>query len=202
MTELTYPQRSEEWFIARMGKITGSKLPGLMPAKTARTAFTKTQLSTLRDIATEILTGEYITTPTTRVMQWGIDHEDDARELASMLLNKNFRECGFYTDSNKFGSSPDGISDDSDLEIKCPTSSKHLSYLLDPQELIDDYKWQCYMHMFCTGKKLCYLFSYDPRFIDPNKQHVIAIIEWDDKEMKKLTTRLEECFELISEWVA
>lgn len=200
--ELYFWQRSPGWFKARLGKITGSKVSDLMPSDKARTKFTLVHLTKLMEIAAENLTGIIEPTFTSTAMQWGIDHEDEARDLASFETGENFRECGFYLVDEWTGASPDGVSDKAVLEAKCPGSKKHLSYLLDSDNLLNDYFWQVYFEMYATGLDLAYLVSFDPRFIDNSKRLVIVKIEKDQEIMGKLTTRLSECIELLKEWTA
>jgi putative phage-type endonuclease len=200
MKELNYPQRSEEWFNARLSKITGSKIADLMPGPRSRTKYTQTQLSKLMEIAAENLTGIITPTPTTAAMQWGIDHEEEARDVAEIVTGMGFRECGFFLLDEWTGASPDGVNDTHVLELKCPGSKKHLSYLLDAQNLIVDYEWQVYTEMLCTGRDKAYLMSYDPRFIDHEKQYVIVEIEAQEEKMELLKSRLAECIELLEEW--
>lgn len=197
MEELKFPQRSEEWFSERLGKITGSKISDLMPSEKAKLKFTKAQEQNLIGIAAEFLTGEYVESYISKEMQWGIDMEDEARQLSSFILNKDFRECGIFTDRKYIGASPDGVSDKAVLEIKCPSSKKHLLYMLDNEAFLKEYKWQVYMEMLCTDKELAYLVSYDPRFTDEKKQVVIVEVKQDSVEMDKLKTRLVECCEIL-----
>lgn len=199
MDEIKVLQRSPEWFHARLGKITGSKVSDLMPSEKAKVKFTKAQYLNMIGIAAEYLTVEWVETYTTKEMQWGIDHEDEARELVSFVTGISFRECGIFTDGEFVGASPDGVSKNHVLEIKCPGSKKHLSYLLDSDNLVSDYEWQGYLEMYCTGKKKLIFASYDPRFIDEKKQLVIREIEADHDKVVRLHNRLEECTKLLKD---
>jgi len=198
--EYKVAQRSEEWFKLRLSKITGSKISDLMPGPKARTKYTQTQLSKLMEIAAENLTGIMVETPITKAMQWGMDNEDEARQLAEFILGVEIHECGFFEKNEWVGASPDGINESHVFEFKCPGSKKHLSYLLDAQNLIKDYEWQVYMEMLCTGKDQAYLMSYDPRFKHAEKQYVMVEIQKDQGKMDTLIERINDCIELLEEW--
>ena len=61
------------------------------------------------------------------------------------------------------GASPDGlIGADGAIEIKCPTSTTHLQWMLAgvvPEQHIYQMLWQ----MACSGRKWCDFVSFDPR---------------------------------------
>lgn len=201
MKELNYEQRSEEWFAARMGKLTGSKFPKLMPTPKQRKSWNDTQLAILYEAATEILTGQREETYQSPAMAWGTLWEDTAREQYSIVIEEEIRACGFFEYSEFIGSSPDGIYSGV-WEGKCPTSKKHLQYYLDPELLWKDYGWQLVGHMLCTGKRTGALTSYDPRF-PAEKQLAVYIPEMDIEPLiKQLEERLSEAVDFVKKIIA
>lgn len=186
-------QRSQEWFKLRCGKITGSRFKEIMPAEKARTKWTKGQLSLLREIAAERLTGIWEESYPSKAMQWGIEKEDEARQVYADYCMEEIRESGFWEFSDYAGCSPDGIMNGSKkaLEIKCPASKTHMLYSLDSDELDKEYHWQAVGHALGTGLGICDLISYDPRFPD-GKQLVIVHLDGIEKDMALLKERLEE----------
>lgn len=183
-------QRSEEWFSLRMGKITASNFPMLMGKDRVKGKLSDTKLNYILEKACEVLTGEREEGFTNDAMQWGIDHETEAIEHYEGLTFRGVEEVGFYEISEYLGDSPDGITTDRAIEIKCPKSTTHLSYFMDKSKLLNKYKWQCYAHMWATGLNKCDLISYDPRFPDDKKMVIVEITK-DDEEMKQLTDRMD-----------
>ena len=198
-------QGSVEWGIVRTGRITGSHFADIMPAEKARSKWTKGQLTYLRKVAAEILTGissdkEF----SNGSMDHGTEMEPISREYLSDHLMVPIRECGFFEISEYAGSSPDGIIGDMDkvLEMKNPDSQTHLKYFLDPMELWKEYKWQVTGEMLATGIDQALLVSFDFRM---DKSRCMVIVEppagyLDD--IKRLEDRLGECTELIKGWIA
>lgn len=203
MKEHMVDQRTEEWFRLRMGKLTSSRFPKLMKTPKQRTEWNETQLTILREIAAEKLTGEREETFTSKAMQWGNDHEDAARDALSAYLGMKIRESGFWEYSEYIGGSPDGIVgyNEAVAELKCPTSKQHILYYLDSDNLFKDYGWQLIGHMLCTGIETGYLASYDPRFPD-DKCLVVVEHYMSLEEREQLISRLDEAVSKLKEWTA
>jgi hypothetical protein len=203
MSELKVEQLSTEWFTARLGKITGSKFQKLMPTKKQKPdAWSAGQLTILREVAAQALTGEREETFTNKAMQWGIDNEQNARkafEDSEMLV---VRECGIFIHSDYIASSPDGIigSTGETWETKCPTSKQHLLYYLDSDILFEDYKWQVIGECFCSGFKKGVICSYDPRFLE-DKKLVIHRFEPTVEDFEQLNNRLTLAVEIIKDMI-
>ena len=95
------------------------------------------------------------------------------------------------------GGTPDGIIDDEvGLEIKCPDSKTHISYLLSvrpetAKKEIKNYYWQMQGCMMLTEKKAWYFMSFDPRFKEKKDQSLIIRIDRDEEDIDKLLVRLE-----------
>jgi len=71
----------------------------------------------------------------TRAMEYGREHEQDAKKDLELALGIEIKECGLYIDSNNvfLGATPDGlIGHDTLVEVKCPFSAAHM----DPEEAI------------------------------------------------------------------
>jgi hypothetical protein len=203
MKEIKCIQGSDEWFEARLGLLTGSHFQELMPSERAKKEWTDGQLSYLRRVAAEILTGQREETYQSPAMVWGTTWEPVAREAYSDLTMTSIRECGFFQYSEYVGSSPDGIigKDASTFECKCPASKQHLRYFLDPAELWKDYKWQVVGEMLCTGIHEAVIVSYDPRFPEIKQLAVYHPKDYAD-DLKKLEDRLGKATEILKEWIA
>lgn len=198
-------QGSPEWFKMRVGLITSSTLPKMMPSDNPRGGpWNKTQLGVLRKVAAEVLTGR--DTPDSYKssdMLWGSEWEEEARINLGDYLLRDARSCGFFTRSDMplFGDSPDCIIGDMEAvgELKCPASSTHVKYLQDPMELWKEYRWQVIGHMYATGINTAYLASYDPRMSRDKRLVVCAPPDGYESDLIKLEIRLREASAMIEE---
>ncbi len=198
-------QGTDEWRECRLGKMTGSHFSDIMPSDRPKTRFTQGQLTYLRKVAAEILTGisserEF----TNKSMDWGEGQEELARIAVSDHLMAPIRTCGFFEFSEYSGSSPDGIIGDMDctLELKNPDSQTHLKYWLDPMELWKEYRWQAVGEMLCTGIDRGLVVSYDSRMPEDKQMAICEPPETFKDDLKKLEDRIGECTELIKGWIS
>lgn len=203
--EIKCEQRSDEWFMARLGKLTASRFPDLMKTAKQRLQWNQTQLTILRQVAAEIITGEVEEIYTSKAMQWGIDNEVYGRELWAVENLETVRTCGFYQHSEYIGGSPDGIviRDGEDwgvFEIKCPSSKNHLMYELDNNELMRNYYGQILGESIVTGLRNYSLVSFDPRFPDGRK-FVTVTGEFGLEDIAVLESRLFDALDIIKEWI-
>lgn len=212
-------QRTQEWFLARQGKITASECYLLLQkGRNKNAVFSQTCMSYLnRKIAEYYMTEnaflEYVEQAKafSRAMQWGQDFEDDARERYEAETGIEVQDAPFvpYSAFPQFaGGSPDGLMlyDDNRqgiIEIKCPFNPDvHLRHCL--YETADDlksdcpqYYMQCQMNMMCvagaTGVpcERCDFISYDPR-ISMDRQISILHIPLDEEIAETLEARLKE----------
>jgi putative phage-type endonuclease len=154
-------QRSSEWFAARAGKLTASRIADA-------TARIKSGWGASRDNLMATLICERLTGKPAEsfiAMQWGIDHEAEARSAYEFELGVTVQEVGFvdHPSIDMSGASPDGfVGDDGLLELKCPETKGHIEVLLSkkiPEKYCKQMQWQ----MSCTGRKWCDFATYDPR---------------------------------------
>lgn len=157
-------QRSEEWFSARLGRVTASKINDVMATlKNGGEAAGRKNYRT--QLVVERLTGLPTETYCNGAMQWGTDQEPFARQAYEFVEGVDVVEVGFihHPDIPMSGASPDGmVGDDGMLEIKCPNTATHLDWLLAgsvPSEHVKQMQWQ----MECAGRSWCDFVSYDPR---------------------------------------
>jgi hypothetical protein len=193
-------QRSEEWQNIRLGKFTATDFGKLMPTpKQGPEDFNATQMAIIYRVAAERLTGlkkgsDWGSAP----KDFGVETEDEARVSFILETGLDVQEVGFVEYSEWVGCSPDGlIGDDEGLEIKCPNSDTHLRYWNNPQDLIDDYRYQCVGGLLCTGRKRWHLYSYDPRFESERMRSVHVIIERSEPEICLLENRLLEAIDKV-----
>ena len=191
-------QKSIEWHMMRLGVITASPAECLiakkrgskgteygvdyLPAQPGDSKRTTYMLKLISQIAT-MKTPEEISA---RPLEWGNDHEEEAREAYEAATMQTFSELPFiYKDSKmRAGISPDGLNNDGigGLELKCPWSSKvFIEFALD-DVIKHEYRHQCQFSMWVTGREYWDKASFDPRMMNTKKLHFIRI-ERDEKAM-------------------
>ncbi len=172
-------QRTEEWFAARLGKVTASRVADVI-------AKTKSGYSTSRDnymaqLVCERLTGQQGESFTNSAMQWGTETEPLARSAYEASTDIMVEELGFvlHPKIEMAGASPDGLVGlFGMLEIKCPNTATHIEALLTetvPTKYITQMQWQ----MACAQRQWCDYVSFDPR-IRADLQLFVKRVEFDN----------------------
>jgi len=156
-------QRTEEWFAARCGKVTASRVADII-AKT-KTGYSASRENYLAQLVCERMTGKPAESYSNAAMQWGTDQEPFARAAYEAAKDVLVEEVGFaiHPTIKDAGASPDGLVGEFGLvEIKCPNTATHIQTLLDqkvPEKYIVQMQWQ----MACTNRQWCDFASFDPR---------------------------------------
>jgi len=156
-------QRSDQWFAARIGKVTASRVADVL-AKT-KTGYSATRDNYMAQLVCERLTGEKGESFTNAAMQWGTQTEPLARAAYESLYDVLVDEVGFVPHPSIImaGASPDGlVGDDGLLEIKCPNTATHIETLLS-QTVPGKYNTQMQFQLACTGRQWCDFVSFDNR---------------------------------------
>lgn len=98
-------------------------------------------------------------------IEQGLIGEDEARPYFSLISEKKVKQVGFITtDDGLCGCSPDGLlDDDGGLEIKCPSATVHVKYLVQGI-LPKEYAAQVHGSMFVTGRPKWTFYSYRRNF--------------------------------------
>ncbi len=110
-------------------------------------------------------------------MQRGIDKEPDALAAYEALTGNLVQPSGFFAhDTLRSGCSPDGIIGDFEggLELKCPKSATHLSYLRT-RTIPKDYLHQMVHGLWITGARWWDFASFDDRFPEPLRLFCIRL---------------------------
>ena len=171
-------QRTEEWFAARLGKVTASRVADVI-------AKTKSGYSTSRDnymaqLVCERLTGQQGESFTNAAMQWGTETEPLARSAYEAYADLMVEEVAFvqHPKIEMAGASPDGLVGlFGMLEIKCPNTATHIDTLLTqtvPTKYITQMQWQ----MRCCERQWCDYVSFDPR-LSQDLQLFVMRVEFD-----------------------
>ena len=167
-------QGSEAWFEARCGLITATRIASMMAGES-----TKTYKDLITDLAGEIITGEVEESYSNAIMERGTELEPFARGEYESIFDTEVREVGFVL-SEKYkdwlGVSPDGLTAEGGLEIKCPLRKTHINYI-EANRLPNEYKWQVQGSLFVTGLPYWDFMSYYPNM----KPFILRV--YPDKEM-------------------
>jgi putative phage-type endonuclease len=168
-------QGSAEWKALRAGKVTASRIADMM-AKT-KTGWGASRANYAAQLVAERLTGEVSESYTNAAMQWGTEHEAEARTAYEFRTDANVSEVGFVDHPTipMTGASPDGlVGSDGMVEIKCPNTATHIDTLLN-QDVETKYILQMQWQMACTGRKWCDFASFDPRMPEAMRLTVIRV---------------------------
>ena len=156
-------QLSPEWFAARLGKATASKIADIV-AKT-KSGVSASRARYAGDLIAERLSGSPAEGFSNAAMAWGNEKEPDARAAYCFFHDAGVTEVGFVDHPTipMSGASPDGfVGDDGLVEIKCPLSATHIDTLLG-KSVPAKYRTQILWQLACTGRQWCDFVSYDPR---------------------------------------
>ena len=172
-------QRTEEWFAARLGKVTASKMNDVLAKiKSGEAAMRKNYKMQL---ATERLTGKQTDFYMNQAMQDGIDREDTARQIYEIVRDIKVEQVGFIDHPviEMAGASPDGLLPDNGiLEIKCTIETTHTTNLLE-RVLPSRYQAQVQWQMACCNANYANFVSYNPNF-EPKLQLIYVEVERDE----------------------
>ena len=178
-------QGTPEWRQERSGKATASNFDKVL-AK-IKTGEAAGRIKYRIQVVTERLTGNPVDGYQNAAMQWGIATESEARMAYEADRGVIVEEVGFikHATIENCGASPDGcVGDDGLVEIKCPESTTHLSWM-EADRLPPEHVAQCQGQMAVTGRKYLDFVSYDPRF-PPNLQSFVVRVPRDDDYIKNL----------------
>ncbi len=153
-------QRTEEWFAARCGKVTASRVADII-AKT-KTGASASRENYLAQLVCERLTGKPAESYSNSAMQWGTDTEPFARAAYEARADILVTEVGFVDHPwiPLSGASPDGLASEGMVEIKCPNTATHIETLLTktvPAKYITQMMWQ----MACADRPWCDFVSFE-----------------------------------------
>jgi len=188
-------QGTPEWFEARAGMITGSRVKAIAAGCTSQTA--KNLISTLR---WERRNGICAPTYSTPAMERGTALEGDARAAYEIDQLVVVDEVGFivHPEYPFIGISPDGlVGSDGLVEIKCPAeTSAHLHQQhIDAEYYAKAYAHQVNLQLAVTGRQWCDVVSYYP--IDIKKPLAIVRVERNEKAIAKLIDACVQAEKLI-----
>lgn len=180
------PQGSDEWLRERSGHVTASRLSDVLAkGKTGEAAGR-------RNYRMQLVTERLVCGPVDQyknaAMQWGNDHEEEARATVEQELGITIITTGFvkHPKHEWLGCSPDGLIDhDGLVQIKCPyVSTNHVETIFTgvvPPQYISQIQGE----MWVTGRLYSIYASYDPR-MPQNLRLFTKRVERDDKFIRAM----------------
>ncbi len=177
---MTEEQGSPEWFEARIGKATASRVTDILA--TIKTGEAITRRNYRMQLVCERLTGLKEEGYTNSHMERGTLLEPLARASYEVIKGLMVDEVGFvpHPTIEMAGASPDGlVGFDGLIEIKCPTAGNHIDTILS-KEAPKKYISQMQFQMACTGRAWCDFVSYCPE-VGANLELFIVRVMRDDE---------------------
>ena len=168
-------QRTDDWFTARLGKVTASRISDVV-AKT-KSGVSASRGNYMAQLIVERMTNKPTESYSNSAMQWGTDTEPLARAAYEMATYTMVEEVGFvqHPDDEMCGASPDGlVGEDGLIEIKCPNTATHIETLITG-EIDNKYILQMQWQMACTGRQWCDFVSFDPRMPESLQLKIIRV---------------------------
>ena len=191
-------QRTDDWFAARLGKVTASRVADVV-AKT-KTGVSASRGNYMAQLIVERLTGKPVESFSSSAMQWGTDTEPLARAAYELATDTMVEEIGFVEHESipMCGASPDGlVGDDGLIEIKCPNTATHIETLIN--NTIDNrYVLQMQWQMACTDRKWCDFVSFDPRMPEALQMKIIRV-NFNEMLVTDLENQVEQFLNEVQE---
>jgi putative phage-type endonuclease len=194
-------QHSNEWYAARLGKVTASRIADVM-AKT-KSGYSASRANYMAELIVERLTGQKGDSYQNAAMMWGTNTEPLARAAYEAHRGVLVEETGFvpHPSGAMTGASPDGLVDaDGLVEIKCPNTATHIDTLMSddaPTKYFAQMQWQ----MACTGRAWCDFVSFDPR-MPKEMQLFVFRVERDDTWITMAEEAVQEFLSELDEKVS
>lgn len=153
-----------DWLAQRAGKLCASRMRDVLDVrKDGKPAAGRIRL--LHEILAERMTGDSVRHFVNDAMQWGLDHEDEAKAAYEAQTGAIIGAAGFFDHPriDNFGATPDGTLDGGGLiEIKCPTTTTFVQWRM-AGVVPEEHKPQMLAQLACTGRRWCEFVAYDPR---------------------------------------
>jgi len=175
----TCEQGSIEWYQLKAGVPGASSFDRII---TTQGELSKQRTDYLYELAGEKILGSTEEGYLSFSMQKGLDREAEARSLFEFITGTEVKQVGFVfkNERREVGCSPDGMPENTGIEIKCPMLKTHTKYLIE-DKLPTDYFTQVQGSMWVCDYNIWYFMSYYP-----GMPHLILEIKRDDAFIGKL----------------
>lgn len=158
-------QGTDEWFQARAGKVTASRIADMMAKARTGSGWGVSRTNYRDELVLERLMGRPAGDKfKSKAMDRGNEVEPKAREMYA-FIREDVTQVGFvlHPTIDDAGCSPDGlVGADGLIQIKCPDTKTHFDTLLGAP-IDGGYLKQVQWEMACTGRKWCDFVSFDDR---------------------------------------
>ena len=193
------PQRTDEWFTARLGRATASRAADILAKIKSGEAATRRQYRA--QLVVERLVGKPYEHYVNEAMQHGIDQEPFAIMSYEAATGNIVQPVGFIQHPKLMaGASPDGeIGEDGLLEAKCPTTAEHIDALLNGMS--PKHSPQVQFQMWITGRAYVQFVSYDPRMPE-RMQLYVQRVRRDDKYISMLEVEVRKFLGEVDKTIA
>lgn len=195
-------QGSDEWYQARLGKVTSSCF-GKLAGKGRAGGWTQTALTYMNELVAEKITGRPAEQINSKYLDHGNEHEPTARQLYQLHRAKRdpVKQVGFvnHPSIEGCGGSPDAlVGDEGVLEIKCPYHiHNHLANIENDGPVDRVYIWQAQGNMWVTGRSWCDFVSFHPFVPESYQFHVVRIFR-DEDVIEDLEEKVPRFLEQVS----
>ena len=183
-------QGTEEWHQLRLGKVTASRVADIL-AKT-KSGASASRGNYLIELALQRVTKTIEESYSNSAMEWGVATEPQARVAYEVSTGNFVDQIAFvnHPTIEGFGCSPDGLVGEGLIEIKCPNSATHWSYI-KANEPPQKYIIQMQAQMSVTGAKWCDFVSFDPRM--PERSQLLIIrVNRDDEFIAEMENDIKQ----------
>jgi hypothetical protein len=166
-------QGTPEWFAARCGKVTASRVADVMARTKSGPAASRKNY--MMELLCQRLTG---------------------------VIDESFSSAAMQRGTELEPASPDGlVGDDGLLEIKCPNTATHVDFIRSGKP-DGRYMWQMCAQMACTDRAWCDFVSFDDRMPEHRHYACVRIHRDADKEremLQEIVSFLDELDALVEE---
>lgn len=163
--------KSNLWFELRYGRITASLIYDASKCKTAEGSLVE-KIMGKKDFDSSS-------------MQRGRNLEGQVLRTVTQILRKYFDvsavyQTGLLLDSSYpvFGASPDGMTKDAVIEIKCPASKKNVENYYSNGQIKNKYKAQLQLQILFAGKKKKDFFVWHHRILNVQIKWIFMLKIW------------------------
>lgn len=188
-------QGSDEWKLARVGCVTMGKAKALLTGGTG-----KTRDSYIIEVASELLSGVLSDSINTWDMARGTMLEPyavDAYEAITGLIVRRVG-LGYLDDNRRIAASPDGLTSNGGMEVKCQKPKNHLQTIIaakNPKQ----FEAQMQGSMWVFGVDTWDYCSFCPEF--EAQPLFILTLNRDEEMIKKISDSAHRAVEEIDEYV-
>lgn len=182
-------QRSADWLMLKLGVLSASNADKIVAKRDSATRATY-MASLISQVCSCVIPEEM----NFKAMEHGKLYEPAARDALSVALGfVNIQEIAFMfsDESLRVGVSPDGLFDNTIVEIKCPFNGENFIKFAAFESNKKEWAWQAQFQLF-AGKADEHIFcQYDPRMVLCNNLHYVKT-ERDEAMQKTLADAIPQ----------